>query len=342
MQIFSLFIIYLFSLFLNQQTKHPHGADFKISCSKCHSTKSWQLDKTIYSFDHNSTKLPLTGQHTEVDCRQCHKSLIFRDARTECSDCHNDIHQATVGLDCFRCHTPASWLVSNITGIHMLSRFPLLGAHKTADCKDCHKSESLVRFDVLGVNCIDCHRKNYESTTQPDHLAAGFSEDCIYCHSINAFQWGGAGFNHSFFPLTGGHSQTACADCHKGGNYVSLSKECYSCHQTAYDNTTNPDHKALGFPATCEICHSLEPGWKPASYKEHDNKSFPIYSGRHNGTWNSCTDCHTNTSNYAIFSCLICHEHNKTSMDSKHREEGGYSYDSAACYRCHPRGDAGD
>jgi hypothetical protein len=25
-------------------------------------------------------------------------------------------------------------------------------------------------------------------------------------------------------------------------------------------------------------------------------------------------------------------------MDSKHRGRSGYSYDSAACFRCHPRG----
>jgi nitrate/TMAO reductase-like tetraheme cytochrome c subunit len=217
-----------------------------------------------------------------------------------------------------------------------------LGAHKTADCGDCHKSESNLRFDVIGVNCIDCHRDDYQAAKQPDHIQAGFSENCISCHSINAFQWGGAGFNHSFFPLTEGHSQPSCAECHTGGNYTSLSKECYSCHQADYNNTTNPKHQTLGFPQTCELCHTLAPGWKPAAYKEHDIKSFPIYSGKHKGEWNSCTDCHTNSSNYAAFTCLNCHEHNKTSMDNEHSGERGYSYDSAACYRCHPRGVADD
>lgn len=342
MRILPLLIMNLIMVFQDHNVKQPHGADFKVSCNACHSSKSWLLDKEIYSFDHNTTRLPLVGQHTEVDCRQCHKSLIFRDAKKECNDCHIDIHQATVGLECSRCHTPASWLVSNVTEIHQLSRFPLLGAHKTADCIDCHKSENFVRFDVVGVNCIDCHREEYLSTTKPNHVQAGFSENCISCHSINAFQWGGAGFNHNFFPLTGGHSQPVCTDCHKGGNYTSLSRECYSCHQTDYNNTTNPKHSSLGFPVTCEICHTLDPGWTPASYKEHDSKSFPIYSGSHKGTWNTCTECHTNPSNYAVFSCLNCHEHNKASMDSRHSEERGYSYDSAACYRCHPRGQGGD
>ena len=55
----------------------PHGEDFKISCSKCHSTKGWELDREVYSFDHNATRLPLLGQHVHVDCKRCHPTLVF-------------------------------------------------------------------------------------------------------------------------------------------------------------------------------------------------------------------------------------------------------------------------
>jgi len=94
--------------------------------------------------------------------------------------------------------------VDNISELHQVSRFPLLGAHRTADCFDCHKSESLARFDVPGINCIDCHSPDYLGTTNPKHSEAGFSEDCSVCHPINAFQWAGAGFNHDFFALVQG------------------------------------------------------------------------------------------------------------------------------------------
>ena len=338
MRILSLLILYVILLFLNRQTNPPHGTDFNISCNTCHSTKGWQLDKEIYSFDHNTTKLPLFGQHTEINCRQCHPTLVFSEAKTECNDCHNDVHQATVGLDCSRCHTPASWLVDKINEIHQMSRFPLVGAHRTADCYECHKSETLVRFDVLGINCIDCHRENYMATTNPNHIDAGFSEDCSSCHPLNSFQWTGSGFNHNFFKLEGGHSGLECSLCHTTGRYSDASPDCYSCHQVDYQvKAKDPDHIALNFTTTCGVCHDLTPGWKPALYKQHD-LSFPIYSGKHNGTWNSCTECHPNSSSYSIFSCLTCHEHNKTDMDRAHEEEGGYSYDSAACLHCHPQG----
>jgi len=342
MRILSLILIFSLFFIIKQKADHPHGKDFKLSCSICHSPKGWTLDKEIYSFDHNNTKLPLTGQHTIVNCKSCHPTLVFTDAKTECYECHNDLHQATVGLDCARCHTTISWLVANITEIHQYSRFPLLGAHRTADCSDCHHSESMVRFDVLGVNCIDCHQDDYMATSNPNHSEAGFSEDCSTCHPVNSNQWAGAGFNHSFFPLEQGHSGLACAQCHLTGNYSDANPECNTCHQKDYDATTNPNHSAMGFPLTCETCHSLEPGWKPASFTEHDSQSFPIYSGRHKGTWTSCTECHPNSSNYSEFTCLSCHEHNKASMDEKHREEGGYSYNSAACLHCHPRGVADD
>jgi hypothetical protein len=209
-----------------------------------------------------------------------------------------------------------------------------------ADCYLCHKSESLARFDVPGIECIDCHRQDYLSTTTPNHAEAGFSEDCTKCHPVNALQWQGAGFNHDFFPLVLAHSALQCSECHTTGRYADANPECISCHETDYNSTTNPAHAALSFSRVCTTCHNLNPGWKPASYKEHDSKSFPIYSGRHKGTWTSCSECHENAANYSQFTCLSCHAHNKTDMDSKHREENGYSYTSSACLHCHPAGNA--
>ena len=470
MRILSLLIFCITMIFLNQVKQSPHGARFKISCKTCHSSKGWELDRSVYSFDHNTTKMPLLGQHTTLECKQCHKSLVFSEARTNCIDCHSDMHQSTVGPDCSRCHNQISWLVNNINDIHRSSRFPLLGAHRTADCSQCHVSESLLRFDVIGVNCIDCHRANFLATTNPNHVQSGISEDCASCHLISAFSWVGAGFNHSIFPLVQGHSNVSCTachttgnytsaptdcnschqqnylsaknpdhvashfstncqdchnlspgwapatfnhtafpltmghstpscdDCHKGnytststdcyschqsnylattnpnhttagipttcqtchttnpgwapatfnhtgfaltlghstptcdachkGNYTSTPTDCYSCHQTDFNNTTNPNHQTLNFSTACAQCHTTNPGWTPATYTAHDSQYFPIYSGRHNGKWTLCTDCHTNAANYALFDCIHCHT-------TAHR---GSNYTNAQCYNCHPRG----
>lgn len=340
MRVLSLAVICIIEFLLIWRFDHPHGDNFTISCSKCHSEKGWFIDREIYSYDHNNTKFRLTGQHVNTGCHECHPTLVFTDAATDCISCHADVHQATAGPDCSRCHSTFSWLVTNISEIHLMSRFPLLGAHRAADCTDCHRSESGSRFDVEGINCVDCHRADYLAATDPSHTASGFSEECSSCHSVSAFSWDGAGFNHAFFPLQLGHSGLDCTTCHTTGNYSEQSAVCNTCHQADYLATTNPSHTALSFPGNCELCHSLTPGWAPASFAQHDAQSFPIYTGRHRGEWDSCTDCHSTPSNYSVFSCLGCHEHNKSDMDSEHSGRTGYSYDSAACYQCHPRGNS--
>jgi hypothetical protein len=321
------------------------------------------------------------------------------------------MHYQTVGPDCSRCHTTKSWIVENITEMHQRSRFPLLGAHRTADCSACHKSESLLRFEPLGITCYDCHQANFVAARNPDHVLGGFSKDCIQCHSINSFTWVSTNVKHDFFPLTLGHANLDCTRCHTNGGFTGLTKDCSSCHLGTYNATTNPNHPAAQIPTTCADCHTTNPGWKPATFTihntyyaltgkhatiscdqchngnygnnlpttcvgchqndynqtnnpphgaaqfgtdcqtchtttawtpatfDHDSKYFPIYSGKHQGTWTLCTDCHTDASNYATFSCIICHAHsNQTEMDNNHQGVNGYSYNSLACYSCHPTG----
>ncbi len=330
--------------------KSPHGSSFSANCDDCHKTDGWKVDLKAITFDHENTKFPLVGQHKTVDCKQCHTSLEFAKAPTECNSCHTDIHEQTVGPECARCHTPNAWIVTNISKLHQQSRFPLLGSHATADCKSCHLNIapsaskngtiSLLRFDPLGVECYNCHKNNYLGTTNPNHVLANYSTNCTECHNFNAFSWKGANFNHNKFPLTAGHANVDCNKCHIAGNYSGLSQECVSCHQPNYAASTNPNHNVLNFPTTCKDCHTTAPGWKPAQYTTHDAK-FPIYSGKHNGQWNTCADCHTNPGNYAQYTCIDCHPHNnKGETDSKHAGVSGYEYNNIACFACHPTGSA--
>ncbi|MBS4058732.1 MAG: hypothetical protein KGZ82_15570 [Bacteroidales bacterium] len=335
------FITILLALGLSVFAQSPHGTELKISCSDCHHSEGWKLKEGSYSFDHQKTSFPLVGQHQMINCKSCHPSLVFQEAQPDCISCHTDIHQQTVGPDCARCHTPESWLVSNITAMHQISRFPLTGAHRIAECSDCHKSASNLVFEPLGVDCFDCHEQDYQGAKNPNHLDGNFSTNCTDCHNINAFSWSGAGINHAFFPLEKGHDINDCSRCHLPGNdYNNISAECFSCHQPDYQQTTNPNHTASGFPTDCAECHTLDPGWKPASMKNHDAEYFPIYSGKHAGEWDKCTDCHTTPSNFAVFSCIACHEHNQSDMNGEHDEVQGYVYESQACFECHPTGDA--
>jgi len=328
-------VLLSFTAFINSS---PHGKGFKVSCDDCHTSESWKVNPDSIRFNHDTTAMPLLGQHRQTECRQCHVSLVFTDAETECIACHTDMHQQTVGPDCSRCHTSDSWLVQNITQIHQQSRFPLIGPHANADCAACHPSESLLKFEPLGVECYDCHQADYAATTSPNHIEGGYSTNCSECHFIASYTWTGAGINHDFFPLRGGHEIADCNTCHTSGVYSAIPNTCISCHQQDYISTLNPSHGNLGFSTNCNECHTIDPGWRPAEFRSHDGEFFPIYSGKHNGEWNTCSDCHTNASNYGEFSCISCHEHNQGDTDDEHKDVSGYAYNSIACYACHPTG----
>ena len=305
----------------------------------CHSASGWHLDQEIYSFQHDSTRFPLIGQHRVIDCKMCHVSLDFAQAETSCSSCHSDMHQQTVGDDCARCHHTNSWLVEDVTTVHIQNGFPLQGIHATANCIECHESANVLRFEPIGNECVNCHRADYLATTQPNHAQAGYSTNCTECHNINASEWSSMGFNHDFFPLTGGHRIVECASCHKDNDFNSTTPACISCHQEDFDAAVNPNHVQLDFSTSCAECHTSDADWQPAEFKEHDREFFPVYSGVHTGVWDQCIECHTQLNDFASFTCIECHEHNKPETDNKHEGISGYTFNGTSCLACHPTGD---
>jgi hypothetical protein len=167
----------------------------------------------------------------------------------------------------------------------------------------------------------------------------GLSTACGTCHSTNpGWQPASFGIHSNYYALTGAHAAIAnnCVVCHKG-NYNSTPNTCYACHSSDYNSTTNPAHSAAQFPTDCATCHTVSV-WAPSTFN-HDSQYFPIYSGRHRGTWSKCSECHISTTNFAAFSCIICHEHsNKANVDDHHSEIGNYVYNGTSCYACHPTG----
>ena len=308
-------------------------SNYPTICEQCHTTNAW----TPSTFDHNATAFPLSGAHTNVDCGSCHITG-YTGTPTDCYSCHKTNYDNTVNPNhvtnnfpptCEQCHSVNGWVPSTFD--HNTTAFPLTGVHVNVNCTSCHTTG----YIGTSTDCYSCHKTNYDNTTNPNHLTSQFPTTCEQCHTTTG--WTPSTFNHNntAFPLTGKHTTVDCISCHTTG-YIGTSTDCYSCHKTNYDNTTNPNHIAASFPTVCDQCHTTN-GWTPATF-DHDNQYFPIYSGNHSGEWNTCADCHTNANNYAVFSCIDCHEHNKQDTDNDHNNVSNYVYASSSCYSCHPRG----
>lgn len=322
-------------------TSNPNHvqAAFPTDCSFCHSTVTWAGAK----FDHNAfSNFPLTGAHVNAACSQCHINGKFAGTPRDCASCHLPDYQKTTNpnhaqagfpTDCSVCHSTASWAGAKFD--HSQTLFPLTGAHVNVACATCHVNGV---FKGLSTACVSCHLKDYNGTTNPNHVQAGFPQQCNVCHNTTA--WQPASFDHSktVFPLTGAHVSVPCASCHVGGKYAGTPTDCYSCHKTQYLGTTDPNHVAAAFPTTCQTCHTTST-WLGATF---NHTWFPIYSGTHQGKWTTCADCHVNSGNYAVFSCINCHAHDRSIVNPKHQNVGGYVYNATSCYSCHPQGVAGN
>jgi len=196
-----------------------HESRFGTDCSECHSALSWNA---VRGFDrHRRTRLPLTGMHALITCVECHRRTTSREwtsVPADCYACHaqeyrrSDIHPLHTGgtgdppsrafpRDCAQCHRADAWapafvdpaalrqlVVASVNGLtrapaHHEALFPIRqGAHRSASCDDCHRSEDVAQL----VQCTGCHTHN-PVALQSQHAklgagAASVSGDCLSCH----------------------------------------------------------------------------------------------------------------------------------------------------------------
>jgi len=308
--------LFAWSITANQASviESPHG-DFDEECSLCHGQSAWKPIQLRDDFDHGRYGPKLVGRHEGLYCGFCHVSLDFKGLDGGCASCHVDAHAGELGPDCAQCHGFESFAsTQDQFRMHRGSSFPLSGAHLGIACDRCHpqQPEGAATYRLTDARCVSCHQDDFDSVITPDHVGAGFDQDCERCHRIS--QWDDARFDHSRIGAA----------------------LCVDCHQDDYDGTRDPVHVDLGFSTTCQDCHNTI-DWRDARF-DHDGW-FPIYSGRHRDLWDRCSRCHVDSGDYLVFTCLSCHPHSdQRETDDHHKEVQDYAYDSVECYRCHPTG----
>ncbi len=305
----------------------PHG-ELAITCEQCHTTQDWINLQDPPAFDHQQTSFKLMAAHRQASCKACHQSLVFEEAEPQCASCHTDIHQARFGEDCESCHVDTVWEVRmNMIQRHQQTLFPLLGEHARLDCEACHDQQTRHEFSFTSNDCQACHLSDFDLTTNPNHVLAGFSTDCVPCHDVTAADWAPARFQHpASFPLVQGHAVQDCQACHENG-FQGTPTDCVSCHLTDYQATVNPNHATNQFSTDCQACHTIS-AWSPATF-DHNQTQFPL-AGAHVPL--DCLDCHSQGYTNTPTDCIACHQTDYDQVPDPNHVASQFSTDCTLCH----------
>jgi hypothetical protein len=244
-----------------EETDEPNHAraGFPTTCELCHlpSHTSWEQA----SFDHNSV-FPRQGIHATLECSACHKNGIYAGTPRECYGCHRadyestrDPNHAAAGFptSCEFCHKASDSDWDRASFSHN-TIYPLQGVHATLNCAACHINNV---YKGTPRECYGCHRADYESTRDPNHVSAGFPTTCESCHRVSDTSWDQARFDHVWFPITSGvHAGNSCSACHPDVSNFKVF-DCLGCHDR---NSTTPEHRQVtGYVYDSAACYSCHP-----------------------------------------------------------------------------------
>jgi hypothetical protein len=316
----------------------PHGYDRRemLACERCHGQSVWKPPRSAMDFDHDKKQdaaMPLEGSHATVSCAKCHPKALFNLKHADpdfCGNCHDSPHDNHLygKKDCAWCHSPTYRALDKFKFDHgKRTKFDLTGAHKKAQCYDCHtKKLGEAKPDRA---CESCHARD---SKHGDRFAAfGKPPKCATCHPSSS--WQPTTFNHdkqTRFKLTGRHDEVTCRACHRGKRPDDFERfdakrvGCMGCHQhkTVHDGQWSDKE--------CTNCH------KGAGQIELTKKSVDMYHGPKSRfplvkahKFVKCTQCHPQDSyKDTPMECgARCHE------DSLHKGTLG-----DACSRCHSPG----
>ena len=239
------------------------AAKLPTTCELCHDTVDWMNGK----FDHSKTGWTLTGSHTVPPraCTDCHVNNNYNITNTACVSCHqNDYNQAKSPVDhvaakfpttCEMCHDTVNWMNGKFD--HASTGWTLTGNHQVPPraCTDCHVNNN---YNLTDTKCYTCHKKDYDSTTNPNHAAAHFPTTCETCHDTS--DWMNAKFDHKYFPMNHGGAGGVCATCHTNPNDYSVFT-CTNCHtKSKTDQQHQGNSKYVYNSINCYQCHPTGKG----------------------------------------------------------------------------------
>lgn len=344
-----------------------HKGELGQDCAKCHGQE--KAFKEAQLFKHPTT-FELVKGHANLQCSQCHTVKgEFNGLSLACASCHTEQYERTskpahkvagMNTDCAACHDIAKWDDAKYT--HPAA-FELLGAHKAAQCADCHSAgvrQEQVIAASKGGSCAACHMDAYDATKEPAHKVTKIKTDCASCHGVE--NWTSTSYKHpGSMQLVGAHLAAKCVDCHSQGerqaqvDRFATSKSCEACHASHHDAAFVRQARVVARASSdaCQVCHAPA----DASWSEGTRRMTPVLHSAtgfvlekpHNTQ--KCEECHrlaggvvvvgqsgirTASEWHSVFpgrnaeACEACH-------DDPHNGQFATSAEGAACLRCHER-----
>lgn len=186
-----------------------HDGQLGTRCESCHSDHGGDQAWRVTRFDHSKARFPLAGSHQRVECKACHSSPRFRDAKSDCFSCHQkaDKHDGAFGARCESCHNQRDWRLWSYDH-RKQANYPLEGGHAGVACASCHTRPAPAGRPAapLARDCLSCHRRD-------DVHDGDFGNRCEKCHSVTRWKQvshrGGPHEHHRPDPVVAG----ACPAC---------------------------------------------------------------------------------------------------------------------------------
>jgi len=162
-----------------------HLGQLGARCETCHTVAVAKF--AVQSFQHSSTRFPLTGKHAPLACQACHAvatqdfpaghgtATRFAAIGTDCASCHQDPHRAELGRDCQRCHSTETFAIKRYTHLNARSLAGFFTGRHVTYCAACHKSgpartggaTTVLASYRVSTACTACHNDIHRGALGP-------------------------------------------------------------------------------------------------------------------------------------------------------------------------------
>ncbi|MEQ1569251.1 MAG: hypothetical protein ABMA64_26680 [Myxococcota bacterium] len=289
---------------------NPHRAGFRErACEDCHPNASTWI---VQRFNHNLTKYPLEGEHTSVNCEQCHKGdKTDPIAFGRCETCHADLHDRQFApRACDTCHTVQVAAFQLRDYDHDQTEYPLVGKHREQECEECHDDGAkAVYADLPHADCDECHEDAHAARFEPTN--------CSTCHISDGFEVDAFDHDQTDFPRTGKHIGLECNLCHRDYQWNDIPHaSCVDCHYQE-----NP-HSEQITAEDCASCHTTE-AFDQLDFDHVAETGFDL-APAHDQL--ACAECHAEVRDFAGLdsTCTACHQ-----------DDAPWGHYEGPCETCH-------